>query len=250
MNTVQIVRKELKSLADPKLQRTNQRWFKEPIKCYGIPMPEVRKLAKVYYSNLPQATPSTSPLGRGRCFLKDLPKTQLFDLCDQLMRSGMYEEFFIASDWAFRRKKEFEASDFPIFQSWIEKYVSNWATCDDFCTKSLGYLILTFPELVPKIKTWTKSKNQWVRRACAVSLIVPVRRGKYLQDIFDVALDLMNHPEDMVQKGYGWMLKEASNVYPNEIFDFVMKHKARMTRTALRYAIEKMPKTWKQQAMK
>ncbi len=43
----------------------------------------------------------------------------------------------------------------------------------------------------------------------------------------------------MVQKGYGWMLKEASKPYQEEVFDFVMKNKTVMPRTALRYAIEK-----------
>lgn len=42
----------------------------------------------------------------------------------------------------------------------------------------------------------------------------------------------------MVQKGYGWMLKEASNNYPNEVFDYVMKRKKEMPRIALRYAID------------
>ncbi|MFH1611624.1 MAG: DNA alkylation repair protein, partial [Patescibacteria group bacterium] len=177
-------------------------------------------------------------------------KTELFNVCKELMESGFQEEFIIASAWAFKRRKEFSMSDFKIFESWIKKYISNWATCDDFCTKSLGHLLLDFPALVPKIKPWTGSKNKWLRRALAVSLIIPVRNKKNLDDIFDVSIKLMKDPEDLVQKAYGWALKEASNKYPKEVFDFVIKHKAQMTRTALRYAIEKMPKEWKKKTMK
>jgi 3-methyladenine DNA glycosylase AlkD len=54
----------------------------------------------------------------------------------------------------------------------------------------------------------------------------------------------------MVQKGYGWMLKVASVTYPEAIFNYVMKHKQLMPRTALRYAIEKLEAAYKQQAMK
>ena len=54
----------------------------------------------------------------------------------------------------------------------------------------------------------------------------------------------------MVQKGYGWMLKVASQAHLQEVFDYVMKHKAVMPRTALRYAIEKMPPELKSEAMK
>jgi len=52
-----------------------------------------------------------------------------------------------------------------------------------------------------------------------------------------------------VQKGYGWMLKVAADKYRKEVFEFVMQRKDRMPRTALRYAIEKMPSELKRKAM-
>ena len=56
--------------------------------------------------------------------------------------------------------------------------------------------------------------------------------------------------DDMVQKGYGWMLKAASQAHQEEVFSYVMQHKAVMPRTALRYAIEKMPPLLRAQAMR
>ena len=56
--------------------------------------------------------------------------------------------------------------------------------------------------------------------------------------------------DDLVQKGYGWMLKEAGNRFPKEVFEHVMKHKREMPRTALRYAIEKLPVELRKEAMK
>ncbi|MBU2103376.1 MAG: DNA alkylation repair protein, partial [Candidatus Omnitrophica bacterium] len=41
-----------------------------------------------------------------------------------------------------------------------------------------------------------------------------------------------------------------SETHQKEVFEFVMKHKSTMPRTALRYAIEKMPTNLKKQAMK
>jgi 3-methyladenine DNA glycosylase AlkD len=52
-----------------------------------------------------------------------------------------------------------------------------------------------------------------------------------------------------VQKGYGWMLKAASQAHQQEVFNYVMRNKAIMPRTSLRYAIEKMPRELKEQAM-
>ena len=104
-------------------------------------------------------------------------------------------------------------------------------------------------DFLSDLKKFTKSDNRWMKRAAAVSLIVPARKGLFLSDMFEIALILLEDPDDMVQKGYGWMLKVASQTHQNEVFEFVMQHKQRMPRTALRYAIEKMPEDLKKQAM-
>ena len=88
-----------------------------------------------------------------------------------------------------------------------------------------------------------------MRRASAVSLIIPARQGKFLKDILEIADLLLLDQDDMVQKGYGWMLKVASQKHQQEIFDYVITNKALMPRTALRYAIEKMPAELKREAM-
>jgi 3-methyladenine DNA glycosylase AlkD len=54
----------------------------------------------------------------------------------------------------------------------------------------------------------------------------------------------------MVQKGYGWLLKEESRKHQEKVFDYVVKNRKVMPRTALRYAIELMPRELKQEAMK
>ena len=47
----------------------------------------------------------------------------------------------------------------------------------------------------------------------------------------------------------GYSRRRAGNI-PDEIFSYVMKNKRVMPRTALRYAIELMPKDLKAEAMK
>jgi 3-methyladenine DNA glycosylase AlkD len=88
-----------------------------------------------------------------------------------------------------------------------------------------------------------------MRRASAVTLIVPARKGKFLNDILEIADKLLVDKDDLVQKGYGWMLKVASQTHQQEVFEYVIKNKNIMPRIALRYAIEKMPKELKTVAM-
>jgi 3-methyladenine DNA glycosylase AlkD len=157
---------------------------------------------------------------------------------------------FVAFEWASRVRKDHVASDFRRFESWLKKYVDNWGQCDHLCGAVLGPLVFQFPDLVARTTKWTKSKNRWLRRAAAVTLIVPVRNKTLLDRVFATADILLLDQDDMVQKGYGWMLKEASNEYPDEVFAYVMKHKAEMPRTALRYAIEKYPPLRRKKAMR
>jgi 3-methyladenine DNA glycosylase AlkD len=181
--------------------------------------------------------------------LKELSKADIFKLCEKLWQSGILEESLIASNWTYSLRKDFQPNDFEKFKKWIDLYINNWASCDTFCNHSLGKFIEMYPDYLTELIKMTESKNRWMRRASAVSLIIPVRKGLFLETAFEIADSLLVDKDDLVQKGYGWMLKAASQTHKQEVFDYVMKNKAIMPRTALRYAIEKMPKEMKVQAM-
>jgi len=109
--------------------------------------------------------------------------------------------------------------------------------------------LMMYPQLIERVKPWAKSDNRWVRRAAAVSLIIPARKGLFHNHIIDIATLLLTDNDDMVQKGYGWMLKAASQANQSLVFNYVMSNKKNMPRRALRYAIEKMPQELKTKAM-
>ncbi len=227
------LRKELKENSDEKTKQSSQNFFKETVQCYGIKSAVVGQIGKKYFK-----------------LIKDLQKQEIFDLCEELWQSGFMEESFIACNWSYFVHKTYEAKDFKIFEKWVQSYVSNWASCDTLCNHTIGEFLEMYPEFLSELKKWTKSKNRWVRRASAVSLIIPARNGKFLKDIIEIAEALLLDNDDLVQKGYGWMLKAASQAHQNEIFQFIIKRKDVMPRTALRYAIEKMPTELKLKAMK
>lgn len=113
----------------------------------------------------------------------------------------------------------------------------------------MGNFLEKYPAYLQQLKQFAKSPNRWMRRAAAVSLIVPARKGLFLKEILEIADVLLTDSDDLVQKGYGWMLKVASQKHQQVILNYVVSHKAVMPRTALRYAIEKMPKELKMMAM-
>jgi 3-methyladenine DNA glycosylase AlkD len=181
--------------------------------------------------------------------VKHIDKSQLFDLCEILLESGVWTERVIAFDWAFQWRKHFEKTDFERFEQWLTNYVHDWGSCDDFCTHAFGSLICQYPECLTNVMRWTASANRWFRRAAAVVMIYSVKRGEHVKEAFQIADKLLTDQDDMVQKGYGWMLKVISNNDPISVFKYVMKNKAGMPRTSLRYAIEKLEFSLRKQAM-
>lgn len=227
------IRADLEAAADEKTQAGSRRFFKEEIKLYGVKTAQVTKISKAHFARV-----------------KDLSKGDVFTLCEELLQSGYLEEAGIAANWSYRMNKHYEPGDFAVFERWVERYIDNWAKCDTLCNHTVGTFIERYPDHLERLKTWTRSDNRWVKRAAAVSLIVPAKKGEFLTDIFEIADSLLLDGDDMVQKGYGWLLKEASREHQAEVFDYVLRNKAVMPRTSLRYAIEKMPQEMRKEAMK
>ncbi|MCE7742149.1 MAG: DNA alkylation repair protein [Candidatus Heimdallarchaeota archaeon] len=201
----------------------------------GIRTPLVRKLANEFFRDLK---------------ISGITKIdEILDYSEHLQKLRICELRTIAVQWSFKVKNQFEPRHFNVFENWLKNYVTGWGSTDNLCVQSLGCIVNMYPELVSKVKNWTTSSNQWVRRAAAVSLIYGLRRGQFLADAFEIADVLFNDPEMYVLKGYGWMLKEASNSFRNEVFDYVIEKKETMPRLSLRYAIEKMPEEMRKEAM-
>jgi 3-methyladenine DNA glycosylase AlkD len=229
---IENLRQELVKNADEKTKLSAERYFKEGVKIYGLKSAEVSRISKEHFKKV-----------------EDKSKLHIFDLCEELWHSGYLEESFVACNWSYNVRKQFEPRDFDIFEKWVSLYVGNWASCDTLCNHTVGTFIEMYPEYISGLKIWAQSQNRWVKRASSVSLIIPARNGLFLDDILIIADILHSDKDDMVQKGYGWMLKAASEAHQKEVFNYVMSKKDTMPRTSLRYAIEKMPVELKTRAM-
>jgi 3-methyladenine DNA glycosylase AlkD len=227
------LRKELQTNMDEKTRVSFQRFFKENVAYYGVKTATVGKIAEKFWLET-----------------KLLDKKEIFVLCEELYRSDITEEAFVVSFWLPNLAAKFEVADLQIFERWIERYINNWAKCDGFCNHTVGDFIEKYPQCISELKRWAKSPNRWLKRAAAVTLIVPAKKGEFLTDAFEISDLLLSDSDDMVQKGYGWLLKEESRKHQPQVYKYVLKNRKVMPRTALRYAIELMPKELKAEAMK
>ncbi len=226
------IRRELKQNADPRTGASGQGFFKEQVKLHGVRTATVTRIARSSFADLP-----------------DKGKASVFGLCEELWQSGYLEESFVACNWSYYVRQQYQPGDLAIFEGWLSRYVSNWASCDTLCNHTIGAFLDMYPDRLPALRQWARSENRWMRRASAVSLIIPAREGRFLEHVLGIAEILLLDSDDLVQKGYGWMLKAASEAHREEVFAWVMAHREAMPRTALRYAIEKMPGDMRHQAM-
>jgi 3-methyladenine DNA glycosylase AlkD len=233
MDVVGQVRRELRENVDSNTGEYSGSFFKEPVKSMGVKVYIVTKIAKRLFAQI-----------------KDLDKETIFGFCEELLKSSYIEKAFVAYTWSDLLKDRYEPQDFEVFEHWLDTYVCNWAECDALCNQTLGTFVERYPQYVEKLKGWTQSNNRWVKRGAAVTLILPARKGLFLDEVLEIADKLLLDRDDLVQKGYGWMLKEASKKHQQAVFDYVVKNKSVMPRTALRYAIEKMPPDLRKEAMK
>jgi 3-methyladenine DNA glycosylase AlkD len=233
-NVIKVLLAEIKAADKPANRVNYQQFFKEKLEHpVGLKTSVLRGISNKGFRRV-------KPLGRD----------VILDLCDALLASRKRYTRFVAFEWAGKLESEFEKEDFARFERWLRAYVDSWADCDGLCCGVLGPLIARFPDLSAKRMKWAGSRSLWLRRASAVSLIVPARRGLLIDDVLKSARALLTDPEDLVQKGCGWMLKEAGDRFLPEVHRFVMANKGKMPRTALRYAIEKWPSARRREAMR
>ncbi len=232
---VNAIRKALQDSASEENRQASNRFYKkgEEALVHGVKNAAVRSIAKEFLKQI-----------------KSKDKAYIFNICEELWQSGYLEEAIVACVFSESLKKKYLPEDFEIFERWVTQYVNNWAGCDTLCNHTVGTFIMMYPEYIKELKKWASSSNRWNKRAAAVTLIVPSKQGLFLKEILEIADSLLLDKDDLVQKGYGWMLKSASHNHQTEVYEYILAKKDSMSRTALRYAIEKMPQEMKANAMK
>lgn len=162
-------------------------------------------------------------------------------MVEELLKTDVWACKIIAFDFAYRMRAKYSKETFITFEQWLFKYIKDWWDCDDFCTHAFGELFIRYPELIHRAYKWANHEKFAVRRALPVVLVLPIRKDHHQKfDIFKISDLLIKDPHDLVQKGYGWMLKVYAQKAPDDVINYLIsKHKV-MPRVAFRYALEKL----------
>jgi len=213
----------LAALADPDRARGSARFFKtakgeygEGDRFIGISVPQLRRLAR-RYRHLP---------------LQDIAK---------LLASLVHEHRFTALEILVAQYEAGEAdSKQAIYHFYLQnsRRANNWDLVDTSAPYIIGEHLLTRPR--GELEQLAKSENVWERRMAIVATLLLIRNGE-LEDTFRIAALLLSDRHDLIHKAVGWMLRETGKRSMAALLQFLEEHHAHMPRTALRYAIERLP---------
>ena len=217
------IRVEIQKRASPENAERMRRFFKEPVDLHGMTSAQIKKVVRVAY-----------PKVKG-----DLPCA--LEVAQSLVESRNVDETSIGINLIRRMTRLFTPDLFDVFDGWVD-HLTNWANTDGLTSWLISETIRLDPELVEWLLIWTASENRWRRRAAAVSLVPIARKGEMLDEAFALAERLMTDGDEMVQKGVGWLLKEASRKHPDEVREFLLRWRDRAPALVLRYASEKLPR--------
>jgi len=210
-----------------------QRFFKQEVTSRGWRTAELRKVAKRFRRAI------EAEYGQG----------YLLEVADQLFSGGVLEEKAFAVMLLEGMSGEFGSAEFKLFESWLDR-VTSWADHDGLVHYLLGPMIAADKAYLIRPLRWAKKKSTWHQRAAAVSLVHSARQHKNFDHMRNVAELLLASREDMVQKGLGWLLREAAKANPDQTVAYLMEVRERLPRFVLRTACETLRATERLRVLK
>jgi 3-methyladenine DNA glycosylase AlkD len=225
------VRAAMRALADPERAVNSARFFKtgpgqygEGDRFMGITVPEVRKVARAYAA---------------------LPLAE----CVALLESPWHEERLVALlILVAAHERGTTAEREAIHRAYLAHTdrVNNWDLVDTSASVLVGSHV---PQKgIKLLERLAKSDSLWERRIAMIATLWTIRQDDFAPTI-RIAERLLGDTHDLMHKAVGWMLREMGKRDEAALTDFLDTHAARMPRTALRYAIERLSESRKRRYM-
>ncbi len=127
--------------------------------------------------------------------------------------------------------------------------VNNWDLVDSSAHKILGHWLLSNADKRKVLDELADSDNLWEQRIAVIATLPLIQAGEF-EYLHKLAIQLLDHPHDLMHKAIGWMLREMGKRDVSALRAFLADHHQQMPRTMLRYSIEKLPPLERKRWMK
>lgn len=238
----------LESLRNEKQRKVLMSFFKtgkgeygEGDEFLGLKVPQTREVVKAVWKDFP---------------LEEVPELLMnrwheVRLCGFLILVAKFEN--LATKRLINDEASIRARDniLIMYLKYADR-ANNWDLVDLSVHKILGAWLLLPSNLgdrdykIKVLDDLAKSTNLWKQRMSIVCTWKTTQQGDPSWCLRYAEMHL-HHPHDLMHKAVGWMLRELGKRISMDLLrDFLSLHANEMPRTALRYAIERMPERERQ----
>jgi len=231
MKVIQL-KNELRKYSNVERKKINEKFFKtgqgeygEGDKFIGVRVPDIHKVARQF-------------------------KESKLHILEKLLNSKIHKERLLALLILKEQNKQAIKNQDKKWQSKIVKFylknrkrINSWDLVDLSTHHILGQAILAKVQDKNILNQLIIAKSMWDRRMAIVATVAFIRQGE-ISTTLRLSRKLLKDKEDLIHKAMGWMLREAwkkDDKKAQTVEDFLVKNYTDIPRTALRYAIERMP---------
>jgi len=224
MMQIEKIKKDLRKLAREEKISIYQNFFKTKKGQYGegdifigVSVPNTRKIAEKY-------------------------KDSELSVIEKLLGSKIHEERLLGVLILVKKYQKTNDNKIFLFYKKHNKKINNWDLVDLSADKIIGHYYYNNINKMPELFKLAKSNNLWEKRTSIVSTYYFIKNNNFKPTIIISEL-LLGDKHDLIHKAVGWMLREVGKRDKKTLLQFLNKNYAKISRTTLRYAIEKFPKS-------
>lgn len=218
------IRRALKSGGSAEHSAGVQWFFKDKIKSHGWYTADLRRAIRRLRREI----------------LREHDFDFLVRVADELFSGHVLEEKVAGVFLLEKLDAQFSDREFRMFGAWLNR-ISSWADHDALVHYLIAPMVAVKPSRTKAVFRWARSKDRWHRRAACVALIQGSRSKIFFPETVRLSEILLNDPDDMVQKGLGWLLRETAKYDAKRTVPYLMKVRGRSPRLVLRTACETLP---------
>ena len=171
----------------------------------------------------------------------DLTRIELRAVSRALYETDVHELRAAAIGILERDRESLDDRDMPWLIALVRKSKS-WAYVDWIAPKVIGDVIARDPRARKRLAAWAKDDDFWVRRAALLAEHDALRAGKGdFAGWSRLAAPMLDEREFFIRKAIGWVLREVSKKRPRLSYEFLRKHRDRVSRLSLQEGAKYLP---------
>lgn len=223
----------LRVLADPAKKAWWERYLKGEIEFLGVPMAGIRSAVHGWVDD--------AGLDVEGC------REAAFSLLRRPLAEEKLAAILLLQERVAPAGELDPARDLPVLAALFDEgHIREWNTTDWLCVRVLGPMIEGGGrDVAEAIAEWADAPGLWRRRAAAVAFVPVAGRGDavfpgLVSMVLGVCAANLADPARFSQTGVGWVLRDLSDAAPEAVFGFLVAHRDRMSREAVRMAAARL----------